>query len=277
MLKVASLISGSSGNASFIKSEPNINLNSTSSSTSLLIDVGASGKRLEEALVLIGESSSDLTAILVTHEHIDHVRGLGVLARRYRLPLYMTYLTWEQVKDMGLGIIKPELLRLFEAGDSFEINDLHIKSFSVSHDAADTVGYRIENSCGTVSMMTDVGFVDKRIVDELTGSDLVLIESNYDKDMLYEGSYPWNLKQRIDGDRGHLSNEQCASTIKELLDKGTKKFFLSHLSEENNTPDKAFSSTVERLADAGAVLDLDYFLQVSPRYRPGNPSFIGNF
>ncbi|MDD2392445.1 MAG: MBL fold metallo-hydrolase [Eubacteriales bacterium] len=266
MFRICSLFSGSSGNSTFIRM--------VNKPVSLLIDAGMSGKRIQAAMSLIGEDCASIDAILLTHEHIDHMAGIGVLVRRYKVPLYLSRITWDALQRMPVGVVPDELVNVFEPGDDFCIGDVSVKSFSVSHDSADCVGYSIRSESGSVSFLTDIGEMTPDVMAEISGSSAIFLESNYDRNMLFEGPYPWPLKRRIDGSRGHLSNEDCAQTVGLLLESGTENFILSHLSAENNTPDIAYSTTVSHMSANGARPGKDYKLQIAPRHIPGDPWVI---
>ncbi len=260
MIRACPLFSGSSGNSIYV----------SDGGTSVLVDAGHCGRTIENALAAIDVMPASLAAILVTHEHIDHVRGVGVMMRRYNLPVYVNEETWRAMcLSRGLGRIDTDLVHLYPSGANFRIGGLEVQSVTVPHDAADPVGYRISVAGRHVSIFTDLGHMTPDLTTVLAGSDLVFFESNYDSDMLYQGSYPWPLKRRIDGRHGHLSNADCAAVLPDLLRGGVKRFVLSHLSKENNTPALARASAVAALASCGAVEGSDYLLEVAPRYAPG--------
>ncbi|MHB8962023.1 MAG: MBL fold metallo-hydrolase [Saccharofermentanales bacterium] len=278
MFKICSLYSGSSGNSIFIssgnesaQSYEGLHFESSKGRTKILIDAGVSGKRLQTAMRAIGEDLDAIDGVLLTHEHIDHMAGIGVIVRRHKIPLYLTRKTWQELRRLNAGEIPEDLLRIVEAGSSFAIGDLEIRSFSTPHDAVDPTGFRIDGEGRSVSVFTDIGEMRPDILDIIYGSDAVFIESNYDKDMLWTGSYPWPLKKRIDGAFGHLSNADCASAAASLLEHGTERFILSHLSQENNSPRMALKTTVEFLAGQGAISSRDYTIQVARRFDPGDP------
>lgn len=224
-MKLCSISSGSSGNCIYIGSE----------TTSVLIDTGISGKRIEAGLNEIDRKSEDIDAILLTHEHSDHIRGLGVLARRYGIPIYTTIGTIEAIKDMtALGKIPPDLLHIIEADRDFEIGDLTVSPFRIYHDAADPVGYRVACGKKSAAVATDMGHYDDYIVSHLQKLDVLLLESNHDIHMLEVGRYPYYLKRRIMGDLGHLSNETAGQLLSECLHDDMRQIFLGHLSHENN-------------------------------------------
>ncbi|MDO4288286.1 MAG: MBL fold metallo-hydrolase [Eubacterium sp.] len=257
-MKFCTLFSGSSGNSMFV----------ASGGTRLLVDAGLSGKRVEQALAEIDELAGQLGGILVTHEHKDHIQGVGVLSRRYDLPVYANFATWERMRG-DLGKIDEKNVRVFETGTPFVIGDFRINAFRTSHDAAESVGFVIEDGRASVGIATDTGIVTEDIVGALTGRDLVVIESNHDPSMLEAGSYPFPLKQRIKGDRGHLSNEICAETVKKLVAAGLNKAVLGHLSAENNYPLLAYQTTARILEGEGMKVGEDLSLDVAARNRCG--------
>ena len=197
MIKFCSLYSGSSGNAIFLSTDK----------VKILIDAGLSGKKIEKALVSIDENPSDLSAILVTHEHSDHIKGIGVLSRRYNVPLYANELTWSSMGD-SIGNISMENIKYFETGEIFEICDLSIEPFPIPHDAGEPVGFNFYLGRRKITVATDIGHVDMELTGYMEGSDLLLLEANHDTEMLKVGPYPQWLKMRILGERGHLSMKQ---------------------------------------------------------------------
>ena len=224
-MRLCSIASGSSGNCIYIGS----------ASHSVLIDAGISGKRIEAGLNEIDRSTPDIDAILLTHEHSDHIKGLGVLARRYGIPIYTTQGTAAAVKKMTtLGKIPPDLLHIIRPDAAFEIGNLTVRPFRIYHDAADPVGYRIESGDKSAAVATDLGHYDDYIVEQLKGLDVLLLESNHDIRMLEVGRYPYYLKRRIMGELGHLSNETAGQLLSRCLHDDIKEIFLGHLSHENN-------------------------------------------
>jgi phosphoribosyl 1,2-cyclic phosphodiesterase len=232
-MKLCSITSGSSGNCIFIGSEH----------TSLLIDVGLSGKRLELGLNEIDRKTEDIAGILITHEHSDHIKGLGVVARRSKIPIYATGGTISEIMGSGsMGKIPTGIFREICAAEEYTIGDLAVKPFTISHDAAKPVGYRIENDGKAVAVATDMGHYTDYIVENLSGLDALLLESNHDVNMLQVGRYPYYLKRRILSDWGHLSNEAAGQLLCRILHDKLKTVFLGHLSQENNYPDLAYES-----------------------------------
>ena len=260
-----SLFSGSSGNAIYIGA----------GDTHLLVDAGLPGKAVSEALLSIGVLPETLSAILVTHEHTDHVKGVGVLSRKYRIPVYANHRTWEAM-ERHVGNIAPGCRREFFSGDTFYINNVSILPYSTSHDAAEPVGYRIDYSGHSVATATDMGVFTKKILGTLSGVDLLLLESNYDPDMLRENeNYSQRLKTRIQSRYGHLSNGACASAILELQKTGVRNVVLGHLSQENNTPELALQTVCSILSEAGLQLGEDVRVGMAWRDRVGDCYEIG--
>ena len=224
-MRLCSIASGSSGNCIYVGSEE----------AHVLVDVGISGKSIEKGLNSLDLTGKDVDGILITHEHSDHIKGLGVLSRKYDIPIYATPGTAEAVKAMSsLGKIDGELFREIHADQDFQIGDLLISPFHISHDAAEPVGYRINHGTKSAGIATDLGYYDDYIVQNLSGLDVLLLEANHDVNMLQVGSYPYYLKQRILGNRGHLSNETAGRLLCRLLHERMKAVFLGHLSRENN-------------------------------------------
>lgn len=224
-MKLCSITSGSSGNCICVGSD----------NTTLLIDAGISGKRIECGLNSIDMTTKDVDGILITHEHSDHIKGLGVLARKYGIPIYTTVGTKEAILDTpSVGKIPEDLFCPICADQPFCIGDLEVSPFSVYHDAAEPVGYRINQDGHSVAVATDLGHYDEYIVKHLQGLDALLLEANHDVNMLQVGGYPYYLKRRILGDRGHLSNETAGRLLCEILHDKMKAILLGHLSQENN-------------------------------------------
>ena len=260
-----SLFSGSSGNAIYVGA----------GDTHLLVDAGLPGKSVSEALMSIGVLPETLTGILVTHEHTDHVKGVGVLSRKYRIPIYANARTWEAM-ERHVGNIAPGCRREFYSGDPFYINNVSILPYGISHDAAEPVGYRIDYGGHSVATATDMGVFTKKILSTLSGVDLLLLESNYDPDMLRENeNYSLRLKTRIQSRFGHLSNGACAGAILELKKTGVQNIVLGHLSQENNTPELALQTVCSILTDAGLCVGEDVRVGMAWRDRVGDCYEIG--
>lgn len=233
MMELCSIASGSSGNC----------ICAGSDSCHVLIDAGISGKRIEAGLNSIEMKTDEMQGILITHEHIDHIAGLGVLARRYGIPMYATAGTIDAIKHTkSVGKIDESLFCEIRPEETFTIGDLTIEPIGISHDAADPVAYKITQPGKSMAVMTDLGKYDDRIVERIKGLDVLLLEANHDVHMLQVGSYPYPLKQRILGDRGHLSNELSGRLLGEILHDDFKTVFLGHLSKENNYPELAYET-----------------------------------
>ena len=240
-LSVCVLASGSKGNAIFI----------SDGVTSLLIDAGFSGVEIERRLKVRGIKPEDIDAILVSHEHGDHIKGVGVLARRYDLPVYINEKTL-QAASSQLGSIDNK--KIFECGSSFIINKLKIHPFSISHDAADTTGFTVKKNKIKVGIATDLGIATSMVKEHLKGSSLLVLEANHDPEMLSNGPYPWYLKQRIKGRTGHLSNVDSKKLLKEIKHDQLGHVILAHLSGKNNTPDKALCEVGLSISDCNTKL-----------------------
>ncbi len=248
------LASGSSGNSFYVESEKK----------RILVDAGLSGKKIESLLAEIDRSASDLDAIFVTHEHKDHIHGVGVLARKYNLDIYANQETWDAMEG-HLGKIATEQKHIFEMGKTLTYGDLDIESYGVSHDAAAPQFYRFMKDQKSFVMLTDTGYVSDRLAGLIENADAYLIESNHDIEILRSGRYPWSLKQRILSDKGHLSNEDGAETMIRTLGNQTKKIYLGHLSKENNIKELAHMTMVNNLAQADLAVGHDFqVLDTSP-------------
>lgn len=253
-MKFCSLYSGSSGNSLFV----------SSNNTKILIDAGLSGKRIQSALDMIAENPKEIGGIVVTHEHSDHIHGVGVLSRRFDLPIYANQKTWAaMMKD--LGKIAEHNVKSFDFEKPFNIQDFQIGAFKTSHDAADSAGFVISDGKKRLGIATDSGMITPEMRSALCGCDLVVLESNHDVSMLEAGSYPFYLKQRIKSDFGHLSNETAGALALALVAKDTRQLVLAHLSQENNYPLLAYQTTARILTEAGVVLGGDVTLCVAKR------------
>lgn len=257
-MKFCSLYSGSSGNSIFIASD----------NAKVLIDAGLAGKKIDDALKHIGEESSSIDGIFITHEHIDHIKGVGVLSRKYDIPIYANDNTWA-VMEKKIGKIKEHNIRIMDRRSSITINDLEIRSFNIPHDAIAPVGYTVSYAGKNASVVTDFGVFTEEIRDNIIDSDIILLESNHDVNMLRMGPYPYKLKLRVLGENGHLSNEDCGSAIVSLLKNDKKKqIVLGHLSGTNNHPDLAYQTVVDVLSANGIRPGDDVILQLASRHNP---------
>ena len=231
MLELCAIASGSSGNCICVGDD----------NTHVLIDAGISGKRIENGLHEFDLKANEMQGILVTHEHSDHIAGIGVLARRYGIPIYSTKGTIEAIKrSKSVGEIDESLFQVITPGKRFSIGDLIFKPIAISHDAADPVAYKVSNENKNVAVITDLGNYNQALVDELQGLDALLLEANHDIKMLQMGPYPYPLKQRILSDRGHLSNERSGQLLSDLLHDHFGAVMLGHLSKENNYEELAY-------------------------------------
>lgn len=259
-MELLSIASGSSGNCIFVGS----------GRTKLLVDAGVSAKRIEEGLNTIGLTCRDIDGILITHEHADHIKGLGVLARKHQLPMYGTLRTIQCLKTYSqLGEYDLNLYQSISPDTPFAIGDIEIEANRTWHDAADPVCYHFQHSGHKISIATDLGNYNPYLLDKLSESDLLLIEANHDIRMLEVGPYPYQLKQRILSDHGHLSNELSGEFIKKLLNDHIHGIILGHLSKENNYPELAYQTVKLALNenDYGACAE-DFHLTVASRDMP---------
>ncbi|MCL2865656.1 MAG: MBL fold metallo-hydrolase [Lachnospiraceae bacterium] len=256
-MKMCSIASGSSGNCVYIGSE----------STHLLVDAGISKKRIEAGLATLDLTGEVLSGILITHEHIDHIQGLGVFSRKYNVPIYATPGTIVGIeKCKTLGKMPAGLLHPIQADKVFRLGDLDVDPFTISHDANEPIGYRLESQGKSVAIATDLGIYDAYIVSKLQDLDAVLLEANHDIHMVEVGPYPYPLKRRVLGDKGHLSNEVSGRLLCDILHKGLKNIILGHLSNENNYAKLAYE-TVKLELNLGSNFEpgKDVKLQVANR------------
>lgn len=237
-LKFSVLASGSTGNAIYVET----------GKQRLLIDAGLSGKKIEQNFKKIGVSIEDLDGILVTHEHSDHIKGVGILARRYKLPIYANEKTWSAM-EKGIGAIPLEQKFSFRRGEVKSFLDLDVESFGVSHDAADPMFFTFHHGGRQFTILTDTGYVSDQMMGIAKGSDTVIFESNHDTDMLRMGKYPWTIKQRILGDEGHVSNVDAGIALAEILREKKADVYLAHLSLDNNMKDLARMTVQQTLEE----------------------------
>lgn len=246
-MNLCSIASGSSGNCIYIGSQD----------TNILMDVGISAKRIEQGLTSIGVNPAELDGILISHEHSDHVSGLGVMARRYQIPIYATVETINAIlRIKSVGRISEELFRIIEPDVSFLIKDIEVNPFAISHDASNPVCYTFVHDGHKMGVATDLGKYDDYIVSSLSGCEALLLEANHDIHMLQVGSYPYVLKRRILGDRGHLSNDNSGRLICELFHDNLRHIILGHLSKENNYPDLAYETVKYEIEQSnGSIME----------------------
>jgi phosphoribosyl 1,2-cyclic phosphodiesterase len=235
------LASGSSGNSIFV----------SNNKTKILIDAGLSGIEIEKRLALIGEDPKNIQAIIITHEHIDHIKGAGVLSRRFKIPVY----TNKKTLLASEGCLKkPCETNFFESGTPFFVGEMRINPFSISHDAADPCGFTIKTQNSKLGIATDLGIATSLVKTRLKNCTGLILEANHDPFLLANGSYPWSLKQRIKGRTGHLSNEDARDLLGEVAGKNLKNIVLGHLSKENNCPIKALSIVSQAIKDLNSEL-----------------------
>ena len=244
MIRFCNLYSGSSGNSTFVEYN----------NTRILVDAGVSCQKLIRGLSNLNVNLEQLDGILITHEHADHVKGLTTLCKKFNIPIYATDKTWKQMALLKL----PEYQHiLFQANESFELGELTIHPFSIPHDAIDPCAFNIIAGDKKITVATDMGHVTKEIYENFLGSDVLLLESNYDPNTLTYSSYPYFLKRRIAGDNGHLSNEMASNVIKKLYDEtGIQNVVLGHLSKENNFPELAYQTVVNAFGEIPKSLHL---------------------
>lgn len=254
MFKAIPLFSGSSGNCVYIRYKDE----------EILIDAGVSYKKICSSLESIGTSIDNIKAVLVTHEHSDHVQGLHVLSKHRNIPIYINRNSAEYF-DESIGEIFSGNVKISDPGEHITFFSFEADVFSTPHDSLGSCGYHFTFSNGErFALATDMGKITGEISSYLLGCSSVIIESNHDVKMLMSGSYPYALKKRILSDRGHLSNDDCAAFLPKLVESGTKKIVLAHLSGENNTPLLAYNTNASMLAEAGFTPD-DVKLTVAMR------------
>ncbi|MCD8120175.1 MAG: MBL fold metallo-hydrolase [Lachnospiraceae bacterium] len=260
-MRLGSIASGSSGNCIYIGSDH----------THILVDTGISKKRIEEGLAAYELSPKDLDGIFITHEHIDHISGLGVLTRKYPVPIYATKETIYGIRQTkSLGALDKSLFVEIEPEEDVTVGDLTVHPFSISHDALNPVAYTVTDGEKKAAVATDMGRFDKKTVDRLTGMNCMLVEANHDIHMLETGSYPYPLKVRIAGDHGHLSNDAAGDLINQVLNPDLKYIFLGHLSRENNYPQLAWETVRLNINTADTPYRAsDFDLRVASRTEAG--------
>lgn len=232
-MRMCSIASGSSGNCIYVGSD----------NSHLLIDTGISKKRIEEGLNKLEIKGDELDGILITHEHSDHIKGLGVFSRKYEIPIYATPGTIAGIKESSsLGKMPEGLLHPIKADHPFQLGELDVHPFAISHDANEPSGYRFEQDGKKIAVATDLGKYDEYTVENLKDLNAVLLESNHDIHMLEVGPYPYYLKQRVLGDRGHLSNELSGRLLCDILHNNLRSVLLGHLSKENNYEELAYET-----------------------------------
>ena len=253
-LRFSPLFSGSSGNALYVGCD----------GAHLLVDAGVSGTRVAQSLAGIGVQPGELNGILVTHEHIDHIRGIGVLSRKYDLPIFATQGTWAAMSGK-IGAVAEKNVRVFDPEVNFFMGPIEVVAFPTPHDAAAPVGFAFALDGARLAVATDIGCVRDSWAKYVLGADAAVLESNYDPDMLDAGPYPYELKKRIRSRSGHLSNDDAGGFAVRLIEQGTRQIVLGHLSKENNFPELALKCTECALRQAGIEPDQDARVCVAQR------------
>lgn len=263
-IQMIPLYSGSSGNSIFLQFE----------GVRILVDVGCSTKSIVSALEQVGQNPTAIDAILITHDHSDHMKGLDVFVRKFGTPIYATVHTWRGIHGAEKKPHAQELDHTIVSGESFFVGQVEIIPFSTPHDAEGSCGFRFFYQGRSMAVATDLGHFSDEVRDAVVGSEVVLIEANYDHDMLMNGEYPWYLKKRIDSEMGHLCNSDCAQAVCYLYHNGTKHFVLGHLSKENNMPMIAEKEILRVMDNESAIRGENYFLSVANRYYPTEPVIL---
>ena len=241
MAQIYSLFSSSKGNACLIRNGSDL----------FLIDAGVSAKRIRAAMALVGFRPEELSAVFITHEHCDHIGGLDTLAKQVGMPIYAPTNCYLPIAQKCPSA--EPLLHANDHGNVVELEQTRVVAVKTPHDACGSVGFRIDLGGELLAYFTDIGHLSQKVVSAMAGCSRVVIESNHDLDLLWSGPYPEQLKKRIAGDFGHLSNEKCAELLPHLTNYGTKRILLAHLSEENNTPELALSTAEKALCGAAEV------------------------
>ena len=252
------LYSGSSGNSIFVSSE----------NAKVLIDAGLPGKSIETAMNKIGQTTANIDGIFVTHEHIDHTKGIGVISRKYDIPIYANAQTWSAMEN-SIGKIKEHNIKIFDE-NSISIKDIEVESFNISHDAACPNGYSISSGKKKACVATDLGYFSQEVKNYIEDADIILLESNHDVEMLKFGPYPYTLKRRILSNVGHLSNEDCGNAIVSIANKKFKNIILGHLSKTNNYPELAYQTVINILRENNITLGKEVTVNMAKRDMPSN-------
>ncbi len=255
-MKVCSIASGSSGNCLYIGDKD----------TNILIDAGISRKKIVDGLGKIGINPRQIDGILITHEHIDHIRGINMMVKMFDIPVYATGSTLDYIRTKDQqGVISMNHLYEVHPDKCIALKNMEIMPFSISHDAADPVCYTVYSGGHKVGVATDLGIYNEYTVDHLLGSELLVLEANHDISMLEAGRYPYNLKRRILGKKGHLSNDDSGRLLCRLLNKGLKYTFLAHLSKENNYPALAYQAVKCQIWEEFGLTELPFHMSVANR------------
>ena len=255
-LTLCPLASGSAGNSIYM----------ACGGVKLLVDAGVSAARVVAGLHEIGVSPDEIDGVLITHEHVDHVRGLGVLCRKHGIPVYANEMTWQGI-FMKETNIPARCVRTFYTGEDFYIGGVNVHPFPIPHDANEPVGFAFTSQGLRCAVATDIGHIDSTWMDAVSGCQALVLEANHDVEMVERGPYPKRLQQRILGRNGHLNNVDCAKVLLELVKRGAKAVSLAHLSADNNLPELAYNTVCEALCDAGYCVGEDVSVSVARRDR----------
>ena len=255
-LTLCPLASGSAGNSIYM----------ACGGVKLLVDAGVSAARVVAGLHEIGVSPDEIDGVLITHEHVDHVRGLGVLCRKHGIPVYANEMTWQGI-FMKETNIPARCVRTFYTGEDFYIGGVNVHPFPIPHDANEPVGFAFTSQGLRCAVATDIGHIREEWLEAVSGSQAILLEAIHDVEMVHMGPYPQRLRQRILGRNGHLNNEDSAKALLELVKRGTRAVFLSHLSADNNLPELAYNTVCETLKAAGYDVKDDVCVHVARRDR----------
>lgn len=242
-MKFTILASGSTGNAMVVENEE----------VRLLVDAGLSGKKIEQLMQKRGLNCGELDGLLVTHEHSDHVKGVGVLARKYGLQVYANEKTWQAMAKQ-IGEIREEQKKYIATGETIDFGSMIVDTYPLSHDAAEPIGFSFSDKDYKLSLVTDTGYVSPAIKEKVRDSDVLILEANHDIDMLRVGKYPWNVKRRILSDLGHLSNLDAGEVLPELITERTKRIYLAHLSRDHNLLELARMTVNQVVEEMGICL-----------------------
>lgn len=256
-----SLYSGSSGNSIFVSSE----------NTKVLVDAGLSGKKIIEALGQINENPNELDGIFITHEHIDHIKGVGIISRKFDIPIYANEKTWNAMENT-IGKIKEHNIKVIPKRSITTIKDLDVVCFNTPHDAISPMGYTFHSKGKSASIATDIGTFTDEIKNNLAESDVILLEANHDIQMLRYGPYPYSLKRRVLSEIGHLSNEDCGSALLDILKQNNKcrKIVLGHLSNTNNVPELAYRAVKNILDEKSLISERKLDIKLADRNKPSS-------
>ncbi|WP_088012656.1 MBL fold metallo-hydrolase [Gottfriedia acidiceleris] len=257
------LASGSTGNALYVGTEK----------TKLLVDTGLSGKAMESLFKEINRDIKEVSGILVTHEHSDHIKGLGVLARRYQIPIYANEKTWKAMNHL-IGEIPTEQKFIFNMETTIQFGDIEVESFGVSHDAAEPMFYVFHHNEKKFVTITDTGYVSDRMKGIISNADMYIFESNHDVEMLRMGRYPWSIKRRILSDVGHVSNEDAALAMADVIGDKTKRIYLAHLSQDNNMKELARMSVTQTLEGKGFEVGMQFEIHDTDPQKPTDIVYV---